>query len=127
MTFFFALLIVYFTLSVPIADGLTHPLVHRFGLNITCDICRAFADLFDLGLSLNWTENKFLSEASALCSGRKERPLYGAPKGGGALFSKEKKISFFFSPQKCFQGWDSIRDFVMVLCRSDLDGWCMQC
>lgn len=34
---------------------------------ISCDICLVFANLLQVGFSLNWTESHFLEEAAALC------------------------------------------------------------
>lgn len=44
------------------------PLVERLKANVTCDICKLFAVLFDEGLRLNWTETTFLSAAADLCA-----------------------------------------------------------
>jgi hypothetical protein len=47
--------------------ALPSPLELRTEGKITCDICLAFAELADLALSLQWTEDKILEEAAFLC------------------------------------------------------------
>lgn len=47
---------------------LRSPVAERLQFNVTCDLCKLFAGLFDEGLRLNWTESVFLSAAADLCA-----------------------------------------------------------
>jgi hypothetical protein len=70
-TWWLLLLLLLALLSVASAsDGelFRSRVAQRLQMNITCDLCKLFAALFDEGLRLNWTETVFLSAAADLCA-----------------------------------------------------------